>query len=278
MTLVNLIKTASQQLSEISESAKLDAEVLLCHILKKDRSYLISWPEKEISDSQLEQFQQLIKQRSQGHPIAHLIQQKEFWSLDLIVSPDTLIPRPETELIVEQVLNYFPEAAEKSLLDLGTGSGAIALAIATEKPQWHITATDQSLKALQIAQKNAQRHQLNNIEFKSGNWFAAVNHQHFDIIVSNPPYIAESDPHLSLGDIRFEPDTALVSGSDGLNDIRLITRQASQHLNSNGILIVEHGYDQKKLVKSIFEQNGFKKIEQQLDLAGQPRSTLGIIA
>lgn len=278
MTLSTLIKNATQQLSETSDTAKLDAEVLLCHVLKKDRSYLISWPEKEIADTQLEPFQRLIKQRRQGHPVAHLIQQKEFWSLDLIVSPDTLIPRPETELIIEQILNYFPAAAEKSLLDLGTGSGAIALAVAAEKPQWNITATEQSLKALKMAEKNARQLHFKNIEFKSGNWFEAVNNQCFDIIVSNPPYIAESDPHLTLGDLRFEPSSALVSGADGLHDIRLITQQAAQHLKAKGRLIIEHGYDQKKSVKCLFQQNNFINIEQQHDLAAQPRTTSGVIS
>jgi release factor glutamine methyltransferase len=278
MDLSSLIKQATQTLSELSDTAKLDAEVLLCHVLKKDRSYLISWPEKEIEQTQLKQFQLLIEQRHQGHPVAHLVQQKEFWSLNLMVSPDTLIPRPETELIVEQVLNNYAESTTLSLLDLGTGSGAIALAIASEKPQWNITATDQSLKALQVAEKNAQKLKLNNIEFKSGNWFEAIDNQRFDIIVSNPPYIPESDPHLSQGDVRFEPETALASGSDGLNDIRLITEQAQQYLKPGGMLIVEHGYDQKQSVEKIFEQNSFKSILQAQDLAGQPRTTSGILS
>ena len=277
MTLANLINHASQQLADISDTAKLDAEVLLCHVLDKDRSYLISWPEKEISDSQLKQFQQLLEQRQQGHPVAHIIQQKEFWSLNFHVTNDTLIPRPDTELIVEQILNNYTEHPARSLLDLGTGSGAIAIAIASERPQWHIVATDQSINALQLAEKNARHHKITNIEFKAGNWFAAVSDQHFDIIVSNPPYIAESDPHLTQGDVRFEPSSALVSGSDGLRDIRLITQHAQHYLNANGMLIIEHGYDQKKALFDIFQQAGFKSIQQYLDLAGQPRCTSGLI-
>lgn len=277
MIVVNLINDATQQLFKVSDTPKLDAEVLLCHVLEKDRSYLISWPEKEIEGSQLKKFQHLLEQRQQGHPVAHIIQQREFWSLNFQVSNDTLIPRPDTELIVEKILNNHAELPAKSLLDLGTGSGAIAVAIASERPQWNIIATDQSLNALQLAEKNALQHGINNIKFKPGNWFEAIDDQRFDIIVSNPPYIAESDPHLNQGDVRFEPSSALVSGADGLNDIRLITQHARQHLNSNGMLIIEHGYDQKKAVHSIFEQAGFKDIQQHHDLAHQPRCTSGLI-
>ena len=277
MNLNNLINNATQQLADVSDTAKLDAEVLLCYVLDKDRSYLISWPEKTITDDQSKQFQQLIQQRHQGHPIAHLVQQKEFWSLDLHISADTLIPRPETELLVEQVLNIFSATPTKSLLDLGTGSGAIACAIASERPQWNITATDLSSHALNIAEKNAQRHEFHNIKFKSGCWYDAVADQRFDIIVSNPPYIAKSDPHLKQGDVRFEPESALVSGEDGLHDIQRIIQQAHQHLNPGGMLFIEHGYDQKKALCSAFEQAGFHNIIQKLDLAGCARTTCGII-
>ena len=277
MKLAEIIKTATDQLANISDSAKLDTEILLCHVLEKDRSYLFSWPEKELTDTQLQQFTSLLNKRLHGHPVAHLIQRKEFWSMNFHVSSDTLIPRPETELVVEQVLAGFSTTAPKSLLDLGTGSGAIALAIASERPSWNITATDQSSKALLIAKKNAQSHKLCNVEFKSGSWFEAVTDQRFDIIVSNPPYIAEADPHLSKGDVRFEPASALVSGADGLADIRLITRYARDHLNTAGMLIIEHGYDQKEAVASIFQENGFNSLYQATDLAGQPRTTSGII-
>jgi release factor glutamine methyltransferase len=275
--LARLIKHATQQLAESSTTAKLDAEVLLCYVLHKERSYLIAWPEKEISPAQYDQFQLLVNRRRQGHPVAHLIQQKEFWSLNLCVSNDTLIPRPETELLVAQILTNYSASPSKSLLDLGTGSGAIAIAIASERPQWNITATDNSLNALHIAQKNAQRHAINNITFKSGHWFAAIGEQRFDIIVSNPPYIAAADPHLSRGDVRFEPSTALISGDDGLDDIRHLSQYAQQHLNTHGMLIIEHGYNQQNALQSIFQQAGFKNIRQSTDLAGQPRSTCGII-
>ena len=276
MSISTLIKNSTQQLIGISDSAKLDAEVLLCHVLKKDRSYLICWPEKEIETPQLKQFENLISQRKLGHPVAHLTQQKEFWSLDLQVNSDTLIPRPETELLVEQILNNYSQAQSISLLDLGTGSGAIALALASERPQWTITATDQSLAALKIAQLNARKLGLSNVQFKSGNWFDAVTENDFDIVVSNPPYIPSSDPHLSQGDVRFEPDSALVSGADGLDDIRLIAQQAYTHIKPMGMLIIEHGYDQKDAVKSIFQQSGFTNIIQNTDLAGHARTSSGI--
>lgn len=277
MTLANLINASTQKLSKISDTAKLDAEVLLCYVLKKDRSYLVSWPEKEIENAQLLKFQDLVEQRLHGHPVAHLIQQKEFWSLNLQVSPDTLIPRPETELIVEQILDLNFETENKSLLDLGTGSGAIAIALATEKPQWKVTATDSSTEALIIAKNNARQHKIKNIIFSMGSWFSAVSDQQFDIIVCNPPYIAESDPHLSEGDVRFEPSSALISGKDGLEDIRHIIAHAPDHLKPSGMLIIEHGYDQKQAVKRLFEKTGFQHIKQQADLAGMDRSTLGII-
>lgn len=278
MNISALIKDSTQRLAEVSDTARLDAEVLLCHVLKKDRSYLISWPEKNIDATQLEQFQRLITLRQQGHPVAHLTKQKEFWSLNLQVSPDTLIPRPETELLVEQILNNYDSSRSVSLLDLGTGSGAIALAIASERPQWHITATDQSLAALNIAQDNARQLGLSNIQFKSGYWYDAITDRHFDIIVSNPPYIASSDPHLSLGDVRFEPDTALISGQDGLDDIRHIVDHSRSYLKPDGMLIIEHGYDQKSAINTIFQNFGFIKIKQIIDLSGQARTTSGIKA
>lgn len=276
MNIAQLIKDSTQQLSKTSDSAQLDAEILLCHVLKKDRSYLISWPENVLDSHLSEQFQKLVHQRIIGQPIAYLIKHKEFWSLDLSVSPETLIPRPETELLVEQVLSRYQDSPDLCLLDLGTGSGAIAIALASERPNWSITASDASLPALQVAKMNAQNNNIHNITFKSGHWFGAVDHQKFDIIASNPPYIAESDPHLKHGDVRFEPTTALVSGVDGLNDIRHIVQQSRLHLKPQGLLIIEHGYDQKERIHEIFHKNGFNSIMQSHDLSGHARNTLGI--
>jgi len=277
MIISELLKKSTTQLEKHSDSARLDAEVLLCSVLEKNRSYLMTWPEKKLSEDQLKHFQELLEQRLQGNPIAHITGHKEFWSLDLKISKNTLIPRPETELLVEQVLEQFPAVTNKKLLDLGTGSGAIALAIASERPHWEITATDQSASALNIAQENAQRLDITNIEFKQGSWYQAVAEKKFDIIASNPPYIVNTDPHLKLGDVRFEPLSALASGTDGLDDINEITIQAKQHLNQGGFLIIEHGYDQQTAVNDIFNKAGFNNVTQTLDLSNNPRNTFGFL-
>jgi len=277
MIISELLKKSTTQLEKISDSARLDSEVLLCSVLEKNRSYLMTWPEKKLSENQLKHFQKILEQRLQGNPIAHITGHKEFWSLDLKISKNTLIPRPETELLVEQVLEQFPAVTNKKLLDLGTGSGAIALAIASERPHWDITATDQSATALKIAQENAQRLNITNIEFKHGSWYQAVADIKFDIIVSNPPYIVNTDPHLKLGDVRFEPLSALASGTDGLDDINEIANQAKQHLNQGGFLIIEHGYDQQTAVNDIFNKAGFNNVTQTLDLSNNPRNTFGFL-
>ncbi len=277
MIISELLKKSSLQLEKISDSARLDAEVLLCSVLEKNRSYLMTWPERKLTENQLKQFKELLDQRLQGNPIAHITGHREFWSLDLKITKDTLIPRPETELLVEQVLQQFPITTKKSLLDLGTGSGAIALAIASERPQWKITATDQSTSTLNIAHENSQHLKITNIEFKQGNWFQAVSNKKFDIIVSNPPYIVNTDPHLKSGDVSFEPLSALASGIDGLDDINKIVTQAKQHLNAGGFLIIEHGYDQQSAVNKIFQKAGFNKITQTQDLSNTPRNTSGFL-
>lgn len=281
MQIAELIKTSSQQLENISDSPRLDAEVLLAHSLQKNRTYLATWSDKALTQIEISAFNKLLKRRQQGEPIAHITGTREFWSLDLQVSKDTLIPRPETELMVEEILQRYPQTSDIHLLDLGTGSGAIALALASERPDWNIVATDQSTAALDIAKQNAQQLALNNIQFYAGNWFAALDKQgkkkpQFDIIASNPPYIPRLDPHLSQGDVRFEPISALASGDDGLDDIRLICQQSAEHLKHNGILIIEHGFDQKEEMQAIFTDSGYKRIEKIADLAGKPRITLGI--
>ncbi|HEY9200034.1 MAG TPA: peptide chain release factor N(5)-glutamine methyltransferase [Gammaproteobacteria bacterium] len=281
MDIRQLIESASQQLSTISDSPRLDAEILLAHSLGKARSYLLTWPENIPQKAQLQQFQQLLQQRLQGHPIAHLTGEREFWSLPLQVSPDTLIPRPDTELMVEQILAHYPtrhptEAAIQ-LLDLGTGSGAIALALAHERPSWQITASDQSEAALRVAQRNAKRLGIS-VEFIHSDWFSALQGRRFDVIASNPPYIPQSDPHLSQGDVRFEPLSALASGDDGLDAIRHICATAPGFLKTGGQLFIEHGYDQKTEVNDIFHKNHFHSIQQYHDLSGNPRLTSGIFS
>ena len=274
MNIQQTLKLASQQLTGLTDSPKLDTEILLAYILKKSRTYLFTWPDKNIDETTQQQFQQLLTQRSQGQPIAHLIGQREFWSLNLQITPDTLIPRPETELLVEQLLQLLPATAQR-IADLGTGSGAIAIALASERPQWQIIATDQSSAALAVARCNAESFKLKNITFIAGSWFQPLSNTLYNAIVSNPPYIANHDGHLAQGDVRFEPATALISGVDGLDDIRHITQHASQHLLPGGILILEHGHDQMQPVKSLLEQNHFINITQLRDLNGQPRASFG---
>jgi release factor glutamine methyltransferase len=264
---------ATQQLTE-SDSPRLDAEVLLSHILEKDRSYFIAWSEKTLDDEQLEAFHRLIRQRQQGTPIAYLLGYRDFWTLTLKVTPDTLIPRPETELLVETALNKIVNQPDCKILDLGTGSGAIALAIASECPNTEIIATDSSEQALKIARENAQRNHIHNATFLSSNWFESIPVQQFDIIISNPPYIPQEDPHLSRGDVRFEPISALASGEDGLDDIKTLIQQAKNYLKPNGWLMLEHGYDQGKNVPALLEKHGFKAIKCLQDFSGNDRISI----
>lgn len=257
-----------------SDSPRLDAEILLCHSLKKPRSHLFTWPEQVLEADQVSSFQKLVQRRCAGEPIAYLTGQQEFWSLQLKVSPHVLIPRPETELLVELALQW-PAESPLAVLDMGTGSGAIALALANERPGWRIVATDQSEEALNIARDNAAHHRLGNVHFSQGSWYQAAADQTFDLIISNPPYIPATDPHLCTGDLRFEPEQALVSGATGLDDIQVITRDAARHLNDNGWLLVEHGYDQGAAVRQIFRQHGLETVRTEPDLEGRERVTLG---
>jgi release factor glutamine methyltransferase len=237
-------------------------------------AHLLTWPEQALTDTQQKEFEQLCKKRQQGRPVAYLTGQREFWSLALEVNPSTLIPRPETETLVDFVLTRFPPEPALKLLDMGTGSGAIAISIASERPGWTVTASDISQAALDTAQRNAEHNHVR-LSLINSNWFDAIEQNDFDIIISNPPYIASSDPHLGAGDVRFEPETALVSGNDGLDAIGHLCQHASDHLVSHGWLIVEHGYDQKESVRRCFTGCGFNAIVQLDDLAGQPRMTAG---
>jgi len=283
LQIIQHLKNATNQLAGISDSARLDAEVLLAYSLNKNRTWLATWPDKELKENQSQVFNELLKRRENGEPVAHITGTREFWSLDLNISKDTLIPRPETELMIEEIINTYPQTSNINCLDLGTGSGAIALALASERPGWTITATDKSIAALDMAKHNAQRLQLNNIHFICGSWFDALSDEPatgqsrlFDIIASNPPYIPLLDPHLSEGDVRFEPISALASGEDGLDDIRQICQQAQKHMKSGALLIIEHGFDQKAQLHEIFMDSGYKNIQQFSDLSGQSRLTCGI--
>lgn len=266
---------AIDMLNQISNSARIDAELLLCHTLKRTRTYLYSHPEIKLSDVELTTYRQLITKRAQGIPIAYLTQTREFWSLPLKVTQDTLIPRPETEQLVELTLQNLANKSHATILELGTGSGAISLALAYEKPNWTIIATDKSIAALDIARQNATKLNLTNIQFLCSDWFDCIPTIRFDAIISNPPYIAEHDPHLQQDSLPFEPQQALTSGIDGLDALRLIIKQSHASLQPGGFLFLEHGYDQKNAVIHLFEQQQYKNIQCWQDYQGHDRISGG---
>lgn len=258
----------------------IDVELLLTKVLNITRANLKAYPERELSPEEQTTFTSLLDRRIKGEPIAYLIGHKEFWSLDFVITPDVLIPRADTELLVEIALEMLEGKKNLRVLDLGTGSGAIALSIASERPDITVVATDLSAEALQIAKLNAKHFHLTNVEFALGNWFDAIANEAnpiFDMILSNPPYIAKFDPHLSRGDLRFEPNKALVAGLEGMDDLRLIIDQAAKYLAIGGALLVEHGYDQEKSVTEEFLQAGFDNITTYKDLSGIPRVTVGSV-
>lgn len=269
------LTTAIEKLNKASDSAILDAEVLLSHVLKKPRSHLRAWPEKALTTQEQTQFLQLIAQRLKGVPIAYIIGYREFWSLDFKVNPDVLIPRPDTELLIDLSLKLLKDTPQAQIVDLGTGSGIIAISLATERPDLEVFATDLSEKALSIAKQNATKHQIKNIRFFLSDWFDAIDCSKFDLIISNPPYINENDPHLSQGDLRFEPKTALIAEDQGLKDIKIITKQARLFLKSGATLLIEHGFNQQVEVHSIFNTLKYINITTHSDLAGHPRVTSG---
>ena len=276
-TIRDALQKAQQQLATLPEvEPRLEAEVLLSFSLHKQRSHLYTWPDKPLKPSQQSHFSDLITRRMQGEPIAYIIGHKEFWSLDLNVTPDTLIPRPETELLIELALELIPTNQPFMVADLGTGSGAIAAAIATERPDCHVIATDISASTLSVAKGNFNRLNLTNIHTHKGAWCEALPQKHtLNLIVSNPPYISESDPHLKQGDLPWEPRDALASGADGLDDIRCITKQSPSHLTPGGWLLLEHGYGQGPEVRNLFKAHGFKQISTHQDLAGHDRISKG---
>ena len=257
-----------------SPTARLDAELLLAAALNKPRSYLRTWPEREPTAEQLDAFAQMVGRRRSGEPVAYILGHQGFWSPDLEVAPHTLIPRPDTELLVETTLQLAP-ATPRRVLDLGTGTGAIALALASERGGWQVMGVDRIAQAVALAERNRQRLQLGNAEFRLSSWFDSLAGERFDLIVSNPPYIAADDRHLGEGDVRFEPQSALVAGADGLDDIRLIVGQAPQHLQPGGWLLLEHGYDQAEAVRALLGAAGFHLTESRRDLGGHERISLG---
>lgn len=274
MTIADAIAIAGRRLRNSSSSAQLDSQILLSHTLKTNRAYLYTHPQQLLSAVQQQQFEQLLDRRDHGDPIAYIVGQREFWSLNLMVNASVLIPRSDTELLVETVLSILPYNQPLHIADLGTGSGAIGLALAHERPQWHITASDNSEAALKVAAKNKEQLRLANIKFVHSDWYQSLNSKKFDAIVSNPPYIVEQDPHLQQGDLRFEPQNALRSGKDGLNAIRTLITNAAAHLQSSAPLLIEHGYQQAPAVQNLFKQQNWQDIQTLNDLAGKARLTM----
>ncbi len=257
-----------------SPTARLDAELLLAAALGKSRSFLHTWPERIVPSDAALTFADYLQRRRGGEPVAYILGQQGFWKLDLEVAPHTLIPRPDTELLVETALELLPSTPVK-VLDLGTGSGAIALALASERPAWQVTAVDRVLEAVALAERNRQRLHLHNVTVLSSHWFDALKDHRYTLIISNPPYIAAADPHLVAGDVRFEPASALVAGTDGLDDLRVIITQAPQHLEAGGWLMLEHGYDQAQAVRDLLLAQGFVEVHSRMDLGGHQRISLG---
>lgn len=277
MNITNCLRQAAQ-LAPVSDSPRLDIEILLAHILRQNRTYLFTWPDKVLSAQEAQTFNDFFSRRLAGEPVAHIIGQREFWSLTLLVDNTTLIPRPDTELLVETVLTLFAQdgpTQTRQLLDLGTGTGAIALALAHEKPHWQCLGVDKEIAAVALAEKNRANLQLTNCAFKQSNWFSTVGEQVFDVIVSNPPYIDPADPHLLQGDVRFEPLSALIADNCGLADIEWIAQQAWNYLLPGAWLLVEHGYDQARAVRELFAQRGYTQVSSLRDLGHNERVTCG---
>ncbi|WP_426370467.1 peptide chain release factor N(5)-glutamine methyltransferase [Pseudocolwellia sp. HL-MZ7] len=290
LTEKNSIKTqielGTELLEKVSDSAKLDSQVLLGFVLDKEINYLYTWPEKVLTASQYASYSALLQERLLGKPIAYITGVKEFWSLAFYCDASTLIPRPDTEVLIEQILAEVEDNLENkssdtvsntiSCIDLGTGTGAIALALASEKPNWEIDAIDYSENAVALAQKNAKHLAINNVNIYQSDWFLNVDtDKRFDVIISNPPYIDENDIHLSQGDVRFEPLSALVAQDEGLADITKIVNQAIPYLKQDGFLFFEHGYNQGEAVRNIMQASGFSKVKTIQDYGENDRVTYG---
>ncbi len=262
---------ARGQATIASDTARLDTELLLCEVLGKPRSYLFTWPERTLDPAQQQRFLELLARRVAGEPVAHLTGFRDFWTLTLEVSADTLIPRPDTETLVEAALALLPDG-DYRVADLGTGTGAIALALASERPHWQLQASERVEAAVALARRNCARLQIPNVQVLHGSWLEPLQGP-FDMIVSNPPYIDPQDPHLVQGDLRFEPRSALVAEEAGLADIRTIAEQARRQLLPSGWLLFEHGYDQAPAVQVLLAGLGYAQLSTLHDLGGQPRVT-----
>ena len=273
-TVASLLRSAAAKLAAAgSDSPRLDAEVLLGHVLGRGRTWFYTWPEATPSSEQLEAFEALIKRRAAGEPVAYLVGRREFWSLDLDLTPATLIPRPETELLVERALEIIPPEAGWTVADLGTGSGAVALAVASERPACTVIATDRCAKAIEVAAGNAHRLGISNVRFCQAAWLDGFADRSLQLVLSNPPYIREDDRHLDSGDVRHEPRSALAAGPDGLDDIRANASDSRRTLAGGGRLLLEHGYDQGPAVKNLLLGLGFVEVLGYRDGQGHDRMT-----
>lgn len=273
LKVAELLREAAARLP--GDDARHEAEQLLIHVLGVERAWLFAHATDTVDEDSRQRFELLLARRAEGHPLAYLLGRRGFWTLDLQVNTATLIPRPETELLVEQALARLPSDDMVRVADMGTGSGAIALSVASERPLATVMATDLLGPALAVAVKNAQAHGLDNVWFRRGHWYAALGADRFDMIVSNPPYIAAGDPHLAQGDLRFEPPPALASGTDGLDAIREIIAGAHEHLVAGGWLLLEHGWDQGEAIRALLVQAGFDEAQTVQDMEQRDRVTLG---
>lgn len=275
-TICEILKGAYERLTFVSDTAQLDAQLLLAHVLEVSTSYFYTWPDKTVESASIERFDVLLVRRERGEPIAYLLGHQAFWSVDLEVAPCTLIPRADTERLVEVALSVLDINRANRILDLGTGTGAIALALAAELPNANVVGVDLIEDAVALAKRNASRNRISNVRFVQSSWFDALGtSESFDLIVSNPPYIDSNDEHLSQGDVRFEPKSALVAEKQGMADIEHIIQQAPGYMAPNAYLVFEHGYDQALAVQQRLREAGFVSIESFQDLGGNDRVTIG---